>query len=39
MQFSNIYVWQKRSLAARVTFGILTMDLSEGWYAVNKLGE
>jgi hypothetical protein len=30
MQFSNFYVWQKRSLAARERFDILTMDLSEG---------
>jgi RHS repeat-associated protein len=38
-QFSDIYAWQKRSLGARVAFGILTMGGSEAWYNLNKAVE
>jgi hypothetical protein len=34
--FSDIYSWQKRSVAARITFGVLSLGMSEGWYALNK---
>ncbi|MEW5744517.1 MAG: SpvB/TcaC N-terminal domain-containing protein [Nitrospirota bacterium] len=35
-QFSDVYAWQKRSTTARVAFGVLSLGLSEAWYALNK---
>lgn len=38
-QFSDIYSWQKRSVVARIGFGILTMGVSEAWYNLNQAAE
>jgi hypothetical protein len=35
-EFSDIYLWQKHSVVARLGFGVATLGLSEGWYALNK---